>query len=192
MRRMELATLDVSQDQAREALIHYRAARKLNRNAEDDAIIRGYNQIMKGRRLIELSQVIKAGGADERGRPRLAIMRADQRTCECTVSSDGMVVFGPRWARHVARSLRIELPSGTLPPLNGRWVNGSALLPSVPPQHRPADSIANYHILWEAEWTDVPKDPALLKHIGGDLYAVLAVWDLSPLEMAVLRGRLGS
>jgi hypothetical protein len=34
-----------------------------------------------------------------------------------------------------------------------------------------------------------PEDPALLKHIGGDLYAVLAVWNLTELERAVLSGR---
>lgn len=34
-----------------------------------------------------------------------------------------------------------------------------------------------------------PGDPALLKHMGGDLYAILAVWDLSPLERAVLAGK---
>lgn len=33
-------------------------------------------------------------------------------------------------------------------------------------------------------------DPALLKHIGGDLYAVLATWDLTELERSVLGGRL--
>lgn len=45
-------------------------------------------------------------------------------------------------------------------------------------------------ILWEAEWQAVPpKDPALLRHLGGDLYAVVAVWDLTELERAVLGGR---
>lgn len=34
-----------------------------------------------------------------------------------------------------------------------------------------------------------PGDPALLKHVGGDIYAVVATWDLSPLERLVLSGR---
>lgn len=88
---MQLQTLDVNEQQAREALIHYRRARKLARNAEDKQIIRGYRQVMKGRTLIELPKVIAA-------------------------------------------------------------------------------------------------DPALLKHIGGDLWAVVAVWNLTDLEMAVLAG----
>jgi len=64
------------------------------------------------------------------------------------------------------------------------------MVPPVPPGLRPASAIGNYHVLWEAEWERVaPADPALLKHIGGDLYAVLAVWDLTELERAVLAGR---
>jgi hypothetical protein len=47
-------------------------------------------------------------------------------------------------------------------------------------------------ILWEAEWQHVPSDPLLLRHITGPLYAVLASWDLTELERAVLSRRLES
>ena len=67
--------------------------------------------------------------------------------------------------------------------------SATAIVPSIPPLHRPHDSLENYWLLWEAEWTRPPVDPALLKHLGLNLYAVLAVWDLTPLEQAVLRGR---
>lgn len=80
------------------------------------------------------------------------------------------------------------------PPWDRRRVQ-RAMVPLIPPALRPASDFKNFFILWEAEWQpDVaPKDPALLKHVGGDLYAVLAVWDLTELERAVLggvRGRL--
>jgi hypothetical protein len=40
------------------------------------------------------------------------------------------------------------------------------------------------------EWTRVPpRDPALLRHIRGDLWVVLAVWDLTDLERLVLSQR---
>ena len=52
-----------------------------------------------------------------------------------------------------------------------------------------------WHILWEVtEWSSTPQsgpapyDPLLLKHLGGQLYAVLAEWDLTPLERAVMQG----
>jgi len=45
---------------------------------------------------------------------------------------------------------------------------------------------------FEADWKPVrdrrraPGDPALLKHLGGPFYAVLATWDLTFVEQAVL------
>jgi hypothetical protein len=39
-------------------------------------------------------------------------------------------------------------------------------------------------------WTWIaPEDPALIKHIRGDLWSVMAVWDLSELERLVLAQR---
>lgn len=48
-------------------------------------------------------------------------------------------------------------------------------------------------ILWEEDnWEPVPpprpRDPALLEPIGGNLYLVKAVWDLTPLEAPLLGG----
>ena len=34
-----------------------------------------------------------------------------------------------------------------------------------------------------------PRDPALLRHVRGDLWAVLSVWDLTDLERMVLSQR---
>jgi hypothetical protein len=50
--------------------------------------------------------------------------------------------------------------------------------------------LRHYVTLFEVDqWEPVPPtDPALLKHIAGDLYAVLAVWDLTELERAVIAG----
>jgi hypothetical protein len=163
------------------------------KRCEDRGILRGYNAILKGKKLIELSKVIAAGGADEKHRPRLAIMRADQRECYVRAERNGGVTFCDKdqfYGRH-RNDLRIGFPEGTLPAWTvGAWsVEARGILPLIPPQHRPADDIASYHILWEAAWHEVPRDPALLKHLGGDLYAVVAIWDLTDLEMAVLSGR---
>lgn len=71
----------------------------------------------------------------------------------------------------------------------------SAMVPIVPPKLRPARGLGDRLILWEVEnwtWATVPPppgDPALLRHVGGDLYAVEAVWDLTELEKLVLAGR---
>lgn len=189
---MNLATLDVTRQQAAEAVIHYRRALKLHRNAEDEAILRGYNQVLKGRKLIQLSETIKAGGADEKYRPRLAVMGAAELSCFVAAGQDGSVQFCPKSSFHWRlRGRSISLPIDTLPQWRGGpWrVEARSVVPTIPPQHRPPDALSNYHILWEATWTEVPRDPALLRHLGGDLWAVLAVWDLTDLERAVLSGR---
>jgi hypothetical protein len=79
----------------------------------------------------------------------------------------------------------------------GRWTRGawSAMVPVTPPKHRPSRGFSGCKVLWEADdwaWQTLPAppgDPALLKHVGGDIYAVLATWDLSPVEQLVLSGR---
>ena len=63
-----------------------------------------------------------------------------------------------------------------------------ARVPMIPPRLRADRALANYHILWEAEWINPPRDPLLLRHLGKFFYAVLATWDLTPLEQAVLAG----
>jgi hypothetical protein len=70
-----------------------------------------------------------------------------------------------------------------------------AMVPLVPPEHRPPRGWGDRLLLWEADdWTWAsspapPHDPALLRPIGGDLYAVEAVWDLTEIERLVLAGR---
>ena len=97
----------------------------------------------------------------------------------------------------VSAPLLRRFPGGTLPTYPGpSWESrdGEARVPMVPAGLRPAHALSNYFTLWEATWSRIaPKDPALLKDIGDGLYIVLAVWDLTELERAVigLRGEAG-
>jgi hypothetical protein len=66
-----------------------------------------------------------------------------------------------------------------------------AIVPIIPPKLRPKRTrLSEFHVLFEAEWAvhtpPPPVDPALLRHLGGDLYAVVAVWELTEVERAVL------
>ncbi len=92
-----------------------------------------------------------------------------------------------------------ELPEGFTAGRRLEWGGAAwaAQVPIVPPRHRPrlnAD-LSKLAVLWEVDewtWMDSPRpsrDPALLQHVGGDIYAVLATWDLSELERLVLSGR---
>jgi hypothetical protein len=52
--------------------------------------------------------------------------------------------------------------------------------------------LENYHILWEVDaWKPIPpRDPMLLKRITPNMFCVLATWNLTELERAVIRGRI--
>ena len=70
--------------------------------------------------------------------------------------------------------------------------NGVALVPLVPPDVLPGRGcdLSKHYILWEVESWDYtpPVDPMLLRPIGGDLYAVIAQWDLTELERSIIAG----
>ena len=68
------------------------------------------------------------------------------------------------------------------------------IVPSIPPRLRPKRGLQLYTILWEepGPWTQDPSHRSIRRccaRLGGDLYIVLGVWDLTPLERAVLGGR---
>lgn len=198
---MDLQPMLMERDAARRAFLEYRDAFRSQHAALDGELMRGYKALAEGSALIRLSETIRKGGADEMGRPRLAIARADEAAIGFERTRRGSLSFAPSRARGPAiraADRRFTFPDGTLPEMaeptapNGWWGWG-ADVPPVPPRFRPTVSLANYHVLWEAVWrrmrTRAALDPALLRHIGGDLYVVLATWDLTPLEQAVLESR---
>ena len=77
-------------------------------------------------------------------------------------------------------------------PAKGWFDDGLAIVPIVPLHLRPKFNLSNYSILWEADWTAVPHDPLLLRQLKGDLWIVLAAWDLTEVERAVLSQRVTS
>jgi hypothetical protein len=203
---MKLDPIAMDRSEARRAFLEYRNAVRARHNDEDAEIMRGYRALAKGLQLIKLSDVMKAGGTIEHSYragwsdrrylallPRIAVVRACARECWCEVRSDGSLIFSEEERRTSARQTKAvrRFGAGTIPERpnnNGRF---KAIVPTVPPRFRPAHALSNYHILFEAEWQAVPpRDPALLKHIGGDLYAVLATWDLTEVERAVLQQRV--
>lgn len=161
------------------------------RTQMDEALLLGYRALAKGKPLIDVGQAMRQAGADEAGRPRLAIAAADQATVRFRSEGDGTGGYfwtsrrDPLWSRRATRGVH-RFPVGTWPKLTNR--NLQAVVPLIPAEHRPARSHPrNFHILWEAAWQDVPGDPFLLRHVHGMLYVVLAEWDLTALEQSILR-----
>lgn len=182
---MNVAKLNVSQDAAREALLTYKAHRNVY-DKRDWEIERIYRQIARGKKVISVRDSISAAGFDERNRPLLAIARADDVECYAKVET------GTVWYSHTRgyskRAFQLSIPAAVYK--SGQSYSLRAAIPRIPPQHRPIKAeLSNYHILWEADWEELPRDPMLLKRIGKDAWVVLAAWDLTDVEINVLRSQ---
>lgn len=167
---------------------------------EYEQALAGFKVLAKGLSLIDLEAAMRAGGFDEKGRPKLAIGRADRDIMR--FSWQGIQgVFEPRHAYSGAKDVRrvmFEYRPIAADFRRGDWTtqhDGYARVPLIPADVRPATGgEKDWFVLWEVEkWADsynqiVPdKDPYLLKHVGGQLYAVLAEWDLTDLERAIMK-----
>jgi hypothetical protein len=194
---MDLTTIDIPVEDAKAFLDDYRNLVASERTREDEAIAAGYRAAARGLPVISMSATIQAGGYFDSGLPRLAVARADWTQCWVRIPwSDGDIVFsedemaGGRNRGSLVAPQTIRVPTPDRP--SGRLWRGSTIVPIVPPRFRPRGrKLKSHHVLWEVEsWTMIPpKDPALLRHIRGDLWSVLAVWDLTDLERAVLSQR---
>lgn len=185
---MKVETLKMDPDTARDLWRKYQSHRAYQ--APHDAEIAAiYKRIAQGRTVIRALESIRTAGLNEHGMPILAIARADQTRCFLRTRGSGSVLFeSERWARrNKTKNLAIDWPD------HGIRRDGEAVVPIVPVHLRPKRGLANYHILWEAEWTKrYPVDPYLLRRFGGDAWLVVAAWDLTDVERAVMSSRLNS
>lgn len=206
---MNVATITMDRDLAREKLRAYRRAKHQDVEAEYKQVARAYAELAKGTPLIRLTPTIQGGGFFDDMRPRLAIARADQKEVEFRWPNGSLAAFDTDFGYTGRRRLRNSIvhidmgrEHGQLSRNGNRvWakhITGYALVPMVPPDVRPArGQLKDRFILWEVDhWASKPRtarapvDPFLLKHIGGDLYAILASWDLTPIEQAILEGAM--
>lgn len=163
----------------------------------DYEIMRTYQLIAQGRVVIKAIESVKAAGFGPDGLPKLALCRADKVACHFEIEHNGSAVMRAEganvgWRGIITNSAIIRFPADSFPRSNSYRPSGRAILPSIPLHLRPKRGLANYHILWEAEWTKVPpRDPYLLRRIGkADLWLVVAAWDLTEVERAALATRM--
>jgi len=196
---MNVETITMSPEAAVAKLEAWR--HRLKRNPDPEArkeyegAMAGYKALAKGTAVIDLTKVMAACPRDEHHRPTLAVTRADAKTVGLQVTSDGCAIFaanGRRWVRSNARwgsilEFKVAPVVGIL--LLQQW---RAIVPMIPLDVGPERiDLARHAILWEANWKkEPPTDPMLLRPLAGSLYAVVAAWDLTPLERAVISGRL--
>lgn len=200
---MNLTTISISPDEAEQQLREYTTLPFEQRTIEDESIAMALRAAKRGHSIIVMSEVIRSGGFfDDDKRPRLALARADAKNVR-VFRERGDVVYDTtgstswnsinRGALVGDKSVRIR---DVVPRDDRTWTGfkaGTTVVPTIPPRLRPKGKrLGIFHILWEVEkWDPTPPvDPALVRHIRGDLWAVIATWDLSPLERAVLAARV--
>ena len=187
-------TFDVSKHRARQEYLKSLAACKQSPTADLVLIKKIYRELSRGKRVINVDEAIGDAGPNDEGLPCLAIARADQKFCrlECywTPRTGSRISFGhsDRHGRLVRPRIvpeRALSPRFTSAPLQFKPTR--AIVPMIPPNIRPSGNLSKYWILFEAEWKPIPPvDPILLRHISGPFFVVLAQWDLTEVERAVL------
>jgi len=193
---MNTSNIIMERDKALEKMLACEDENHADSQEFNRACMEAYAELAEGRTLIHLSRSIQKAGLNENGMPKLAIARADRK----------QVYFYWGYANPVAYydcSLNYSYYDRAWPKLR-RFVrmgtqhtgknyrSGFALVPEIPADVRPEKGQKkDWYILWEVEkWEDKPlippKDPYLLKHIRGELYAVVAEWNLTEVERAIM------
>jgi hypothetical protein len=161
--------------------------------------MRAYQLIAQGRLVIKAMESVVSAGLNEAGLPKLALCRADAPACDVRLGGDGSARMhdarvNARWSDGIQQSRSVfAWPRGSFAVGKSTW-RATSLVPGPPLHLRPQRGLANYHVLWEAEWTRiVPRDPYLLRRIGwSDLWLVVAMWNLTEVERAALSTRIGN
>jgi hypothetical protein len=201
---METDRIEIDRKTARELYRKYKEHRAYSAPI-DKEIQRAYQLIAQGRMIIRAIQSVASAGQHEDGTPKLALARADAKEVRVSIRPDGGAVMTTRAVfrqprRRGISDQRFEWPDGTFPRKltqpnhwGGTRREYEAPLPLVPVDLRPKRGLENYHVLWEVDqWRPTPPlDPMLLRRVGkSDLWTVVAAWDLSPVERAVMATRL--
>jgi hypothetical protein len=190
--------------EARRKYAEYRTAVESGRgDRQDRELMHAYHQLGLGRTVVSLGKAIRTAGTDAVGRPILAVANASARWCFFVWAAGEY--RSSDWSHPASAfvSSYQENPGWRTVSANRATWRGAfrfprewfgfrlqndirAQVPSVPVKHRPKARLDNYVILWEANWEEAPRDPYLLRRVTGDLFVVLAQWNLTDVERTVL------
>ena len=204
---MEVEQLTIPKRKAEEeyqALVGaFRQNATLKKEAIRQDLRRVYGHLRHGKKIIDIYESFKKAGVNKNRNPKLAICRADAKICYCYKNPNGSAVFSiERTDTARVSKLDVYFPTETFQfcEEGNTWISWDAryiktVVPIIPAKILVAEVkvlLRNFHILWEVEkWKPVPpRDPILLKQLTPNLYGVLATWNLTKLERAVIRGRI--
>ena len=203
---MNAPTIKIDEEKAKEIYKDYLEIVKTRKEKYLKQLKQIYYHLSKGHQVLDIYEVFKESGVNKDGEPKLAICRADYRDCFFSKLPLGSGFFAKYHSTYrTSNKGAVILPSNTFP----EWktipepnefnkdrevIERQSLKTKVPicPAHLlPKGKLDNYYILWEvSEWNEVPvvKDPFLLKRVNSNAFIVLAEWDLTSVEQAVIRG----
>lgn len=209
---MNVNTITMDPQLAKAKLDAYLADKHADTREAYAQCAKGYEALAEGKILLHLDASIRGGGFFESGFPKLAIARADRR--EVRFQWRGHETSGQFDCRNqyysqrgnpgtLLRTVDFARPHNIFSKYGdgrsyARDLNAFAQVPLLPADVRPEQGqLRDWFILWEVErwyasskFEEPPRDPLLLEHVAGQLYAVLAEWDLTELERAVQAGAL--
>jgi hypothetical protein len=208
---LKVEQLAIPKNKASEEYEAYKQELKRSKTQFNEDMKSLYAHMKHGGKVLDLWESMKLAGLNSDGDPKLAIIGASFSKVRFSKEYDwqnNMMVsnggaFQPAtsltWSQRM--KYQVVVPKEFFPDWS-KDAKGSILrreietiTPIVPARIMNAlrsHKLENYHILWEVEkWQPVPpKDPMLLKRITPNMFLILATWDLSPLERAVIRGRI--
>jgi hypothetical protein len=202
MKMKGVSSLEMSEEEAEKAYRDYSEAVKSRKEKYLEDLKKVYYNLKQGRKVIDIFDVMKRAGVNEQGEPRLAISIAGKPEVQFAKQAAGSGTFYKDELRDYVSD--VQLPSGTFPDWErkkeeapDRWTPIireiiKTGVPIVPAHLLPNRSLNNYYILWEVKnWQEVippRRDPFLLKRLSSNLFVVLAEWELTAIEQAVIRG----
>ena len=183
---MDVEKLTMERDRAQ---LLYQAYQENRGHMTDDdrAIAAIYKRIAAGKLVIRALASITAAGLGTDDLPKLALMRADCRKVQCSMRNNEVHFRSVDLSRTKDKNIRVPMPGAS-----SATRDRIADVPLIPVHLRPRKAIEKYHVLWEADWNQYPVDPYLLRRFGEDAWLVVAAWDLTPVERAVMSTRLNA
>lgn len=191
-----LARFDPEEDVLEREAERYKAIQ--NPSAQEKAVMAAHDALSQDRVLVDVAQTIKAH-TSAGDWPKITVGHLTDKFVWCRHFRNGQYELrNGRRGGHVFHEYHGDTPYSHM---EHAWLQRRADVPKLPPElERTVDkSRSDLVLLWEPEWVaeehaPIPRpvlDPALLEHVSGSLYAVVAVWDLSPIEAAALGQPIG-
>ncbi len=200
---MDKTVITMDKEEAKKHYEEYLEVVKVRKEKYLEELKNLYRHLSEGAKVIDIYEAFKQAGVNEMGEPKLGIAPANCKEIMFVKESLGAGRFAEdRWDR--GKTI-VSLPSRTFPDWGVEITNVEknwsqivretvkAKVPVIPATLLPdSKSLDGYYVLFEvAEWNEVPqkKDPYLLKRINANAFVVLAEWDVSAVELAIMRGQ---